>query len=130
MPNVTSDAVSPSAELFYQDTGGSGPAVVLIHGWPLSHRMWEPQLYPLLDAGYRVISYDRRGFGSSAFPFGGYDYDTMAGDLKALLDDLDVRDASLVGFSMGGGEVARYIGRYGTDRDRPRRARLVPSRRS
>ena len=116
MPNVTSSAVSPAAELFYQDTGGDGPAVVLIHGWPLSHRMWEPQVGPLMEAGYRVVSYDRRGFGSSAFPSGGYDYDTMAGDLKALLDELDLRDVTLVGFSMGGGEVARYIGRYGTDR--------------
>ena len=116
MPKVTSSSVTPEAELFYQDTGGDGPAVVLIHGWPLSHRMWEPQVRPLTEAGYRVISYDRRGFGSSAFPNGGYDYDTFAADLKALMDDLDLRDAALVGFSMGGGEVARYIGTYGADR--------------
>ncbi len=116
MPHITSSATQPDADLFYQDTGGSGPAVVLIHGWPLSGRMWEPQIGVLRDAGYRVVSYDRRGFGHSAFPNGGYDYDTFAADLKALLDDLDLTDATLVGFSMGGGEVARYIGTYGTER--------------
>ncbi len=116
MPKITSSSTTPEAEIFYQDTGGDGPAVVLVHGWPLSGRMWEPQVGPLRDAGYRVITYDRRGFGHSAFPNGGYDYDTMAADLKALLDELDLRDVTLVGFSMGGGEVARYIGTYGTDR--------------
>ena len=115
MPNLQTSA-APATELFYQDTGGTGPAVVLIHGWPLSHRMFEPQVAALTDAGYRVVSYDRRGFGSSGFPAGGYDYDTFADDLKAVLDELDLRDATLVGFSMGGGEVARYIGRHGTDR--------------
>ncbi len=116
MPKITSSSASPEAELFYQDTGGSGPAVVLIHGWPLSHRMWEPQISVLRDAGYRVVSYDRRGFGHSAFPNGDYDYDTFAADLKAVLDGLDLTDVTLVGFSMGGGEVARYIGTYGTER--------------
>ena len=116
MPTITSSGASPETDLFYQDTGGSGPAVVLIHGWPLSGRMWEPQIGVLRDAGYRVVSYDRRGFGQSGFPDGGYDYDTFAADLKALLDALDLTDVTLVGFSMGGGEVARYIGTYGTDR--------------
>ena len=118
MPNVTASSSTPPAELFYQDCnpGGTAGTVVLIHGWPLSWRMWEPQIGPLTDAGYRVIAYDRRGFGSSAFPWSGYDYDTLAADLKDLLDALDVRDVTLVGFSMGGGEVARYAGRYGAER--------------
>ncbi|WP_420455719.1 alpha/beta fold hydrolase [Rubrivirga sp.] len=118
MPNVETSSAQPAAELFYQDCNPSGTAgtVVLIHGWPLSWRMWEPQIGPLTEAGYRVVAYDRRGFGSSAFPWGGYDYDTLAADLKDLMDELDLRDATLVGFSMGGGEVARYVGRYGTDR--------------
>ena len=102
-------------ELHYQDQG-SGRPVVLIHGWPLSGRSWEAQVPALIDAGHRVITYDRRGFGDSSQPWEGYDYDTFAADLKALLDHLDVRDATLVGFSMGGGEIARYVGTYGTDR--------------
>ena len=101
--------------LYFEDHG-SGRPVVLIHGWPLSGRSWEYQLAPLVDAGHRVITYDRRGFGSSTQPWNGYDYDTFARDLNELLTTLDVRDATLVGFSMGGGEVARYIGRHGTER--------------
>ena len=118
MPNVKTSSAQPTTELFYQDCNPSGTAgtVVLIHGWPLSWRMWEPQIGPLTEAGYRVVAYDRRGFGSSGFPWGGYDYDTFAADLKDVLDELDLRDVTLVGFSMGGGEVARYAGRYGTDR--------------
>ena len=106
---------STPIELYYEDHGAGRP-VVLIHGWPLSGRSWEAQVPALVDAGYRVITYDRRGFGKSSQPWNGYDYDTFAADLKALLDHLDVTDATLVGFSMGGGEVVRYIGRYGTDR--------------
>jgi non-heme chloroperoxidase len=102
-------------ELSYEDRG-AGPPVVLIHGWPLSGRSWEKQVPALLDAGHRAITYDRRGFGSSSQPWEGYDYDTFAADLDALLGHLDVRDATLVGFSMGGGEVARYLARYGSDR--------------
>jgi non-heme chloroperoxidase len=102
-------------ELYYEDHGAGRP-VVLIHGWPLSGRSWEKQVPALLDAGYRVITYDRRCFGSSSQPWEGYDYDTFAADLDALLGHLDVHDATLVGFSMGGGEVARYLGRYGSDR--------------
>lgn len=102
-------------ELYYTDYGRGAP-VVLIHGWPLSSRSWEHQIPALVAAGRRVIAYDRRGFGQSSQPWGGYDYDTFAADLYALLTRLDVREATLVGFSMGGGEVARYIGRYGSDR--------------
>jgi non-heme chloroperoxidase len=114
MPYVKTTA-APSTDLHYVDLG-SGQPVVLIHGWPLSHRMWESQIAALTDAGYRCIAYDRRGFGESGRPTGGYDYDTFASDLNDLLSQLDVSDAVLVGFSMGGGEVARYIGRYGTGR--------------
>ena len=106
---------SAPVELYYEDLG-SGSPVVLIHGWPLSGRSWENQVPALVDAGHRVISYDRRGFGKSSQPWGGYDYDTFAADLDALLTYLDLSDVTLVGFSMGGGEVVRYIGRYGTGR--------------
>jgi non-heme chloroperoxidase len=102
-------------ELHYEDYG-SGNAVVLIHGWPLSGRSWENQVPALIGAGHRVITYDRRGFGSSSQPWSGYDYDTFAADLDALLQHLDVKAATLVGFSMGGGEVVRYIAKYGTGR--------------
>jgi pimeloyl-ACP methyl ester carboxylesterase len=102
-------------ELNYEDHG-SGRPVVLIHGWPLSGRSWEAQVHALVEAGHRVIAYDRRGFGQSSQPWGGYDYDTFTADLDALLTHLDVRDAALVGFSMGGGEVVRYIATRGTER--------------
>lgn len=116
MPNLTvRTGNSASVELHYEDQG-SGRPVVLIHGWPLSGRSWESQAPALVDAGYRVITYDRRGFGSSAQPWDGYDYDTFAGDLNALLEHLDIQDAMLVGFSMGGGEVVRYLATYGTNR--------------
>ena len=95
---------------------GSGPPVVLIHGWPLSADMWSDQASHLAEHGCRVIAYDRRGFGRSSQPWSGYEYDTLASDLKALMDQLDLRGATLVGFSMGGGEVARYLSRYGAER--------------
>jgi len=101
--------------VYYEDHG-SGPAVVLISGWPLDSRSWEPQVQPLLTAGYRVIVYDRRGFGRSDRPTAGYDFDTLAADLDKLLTKLDLNDATLIGFSLGTGEVARYIGAYGTSR--------------
>lgn len=106
---------SCSIDLYYEDMG-QGQPVVLIHGWPLSSRSWEKQVPALLKAGYRVVAYDRRGFGASGRPSTGYDYDTLAGDLNTLMNALDLRDAVLVGFSMGGGEVARYLGRYGSER--------------
>jgi pimeloyl-ACP methyl ester carboxylesterase len=112
--NVGQENSTP-IDLYYEDHG-SGPPVVLIHGWPLSGRSWEKQLTALLAAGRRVITYDRRGFGKSSQPATGYDYDTFAEDLHKLVGALDLRDFALVGFSMGGGEVARYLGAYGSDR--------------
>ncbi|GAA3284679.1 alpha/beta fold hydrolase [Paenarthrobacter aurescens] len=106
---------STEIELYYEDHG-TGQAVVLIHGYPLDGSSWEKQTAALLDAGYRVITYDRRGFGKSSQPTEGYDYDTFAADLKTVLDTLDLNDAVLVGFSMGTGEVARYISTYGSAR--------------
>ena len=104
-----------TTRLHVEDTGGVGRPVVLIHGWPLSGDSWSEQVGPLLEAGYRVITYDRRGFGRSDKPGKGYDYDTLTEDLHALLEELEVQDATLVGFSMGGGEVARYFTKYGDD---------------
>ncbi len=106
---------SASIDLYYEDHG-SGSPVVLIHGWPLSGGSWERQVPALLAAGHRVITYDRRGFGQSSKPSSGYDYDTFAADLDTLLNELAVEDVVLVGFSMGGGEVARYLGKYGSKR--------------
>jgi pimeloyl-ACP methyl ester carboxylesterase len=106
---------STSIELYYEDHG-SGSPVVLLSGWPLDSRSWEPQMHDLLEAGHRVILVDRRGFGQSSRPTAGYDFDTLAGDLDKLLAELDLSDATLIGFSLGTGELARYIGTYGTDR--------------
>ncbi|SLM49834.1 putative non-heme chloroperoxidase [Nitrospira japonica] len=115
MPYVTvGKENSGNIELYYEDHG-SGKPVVLIHGYPLSGASWEKQVPRLLDAGYRVITYDRRGFGKSSQPTGGYNYDTFADDLHTLIRSLTLRDFSLVGFSMGGGEIARYFGNYGSD---------------
>ena len=106
---------SNDVHLYYEDHG-SGKPIVLIHGWPLSGASWERQTAALLAAGHRVITYDRRGFGRSTQPSDGYDYDTLAKDTWHLLESLDLKDATLVGFSMGGGEVARYLGKYNEDR--------------
>jgi non-heme chloroperoxidase len=106
---------SSGIEIYYEDHGAGQP-VVLIHGYPLSGRAWDKQVPVLLEAGYRVITYDRRGFGKSSQPASGYDYDTFAADLNALLEYLDLRDAVLAGHSMGTGEVTRYLGRYGSAR--------------
>ena len=102
--------------LHVDDTGGTGRPVVLIHGWPLSGESWADQVPALVGAGYRVVTYDRRGFGRSDKPLTGYTYDSLTDDLQAILTELDLRDVTLVGFSMGGGEVARYCSTYGTDR--------------
>jgi non-heme chloroperoxidase len=104
---------STSVHLYYEDHG-SGQPIVLIHGYPLSSASWEKQVPVLLNAGYRVIAYDRRGFGKSSQPTTGYNYNTFAEDLHKLIHELKLRDFALVGFSMGGGEVARYIGKYGS----------------
>ena len=108
---------SASVELYYEDHGAGHP-VVLIHGWPMSGASWEKQVLALLGAGHRVITYDRRGFGLSSKPASGYDYDTFAADLATLMTTLDLRDAALVGFSMGTGECARYLSTYGSARVR------------
>jgi non-heme chloroperoxidase len=107
------DENSTPIELYYEDHGAGKP-VVLIHGYPLSGASWEKQVAVLLAAGYRVITYDRRGFGQSSKPASGYDYDTFAADLHKLVTKLELKDFALVGFSMGGGEVARYLGKYGS----------------
>lgn len=112
--NVGTENDTP-VEIYYEDHG-TGKPVVLIHGWPLSGRSWEKQVPALVDAGYRVITYDRRGFGRSSQPWTGYDYDTFTADLSALLIHLDAQDATLVGFSMGGGEVVRYLATHGDER--------------
>jgi len=114
MPYVTvGEENSGSIELYYEDHG-TGKPVVLIHGYPLSGASWEKQVPALLSAGYRVITYDRRGFGRSSQPTDGYNYDTFASDLRQLVTRLDLEDFTLVGFSMGGGEIARYFGKYGS----------------
>ena len=112
MPHVQAQ---DGTSLFYNDWGAGRP-VVLIHGWPLNADMWEYQASVLVSSGFRVIAYDRRGFGRSEQPWSGYDYDTLAADLAALMDKLDLHQAALVGFSMGGGEVVRYLSRHGTAR--------------
>ncbi|HEY8718968.1 alpha/beta hydrolase [Pengzhenrongella sp.] len=116
MPRITVGTENSAAiEIHYEDHG-SGQPVVLIHGYPLNGASWEKQELALLQAGYRAISYDRRGFGKSSQPTIGYDYDTFAADLNALLDHLDLSDVVLVGFSMGTGEVTRYLSTYGSTR--------------
>lgn len=106
---------SAAIEIYYEDLG-SGQPVVLIHGFPLNGHSWEKQTAALVDAGYRVIAYDRRGFGASSQPSTGYDYDTFTEDLNTLMKTLDLRDVVLVGFSMGSGEVTRYLAKYGSER--------------
>jgi non-heme chloroperoxidase len=114
MPYVTVGKENSSKiDLYYEDHG-SGQPVVLIHGYPLSGASWEKQVPVLLNAGHRVITYDRRGFGKSSQPTTGYNYDTFAEDLHKLITHLELREFALVGFSMGGGEVARYLGKYGS----------------
>jgi non-heme chloroperoxidase len=116
MPYVTvGKENSGSIDIYYEDFGAGQP-IVLIHGFPLNGHSWEKQVAVLLEAGYRVITYDRRGFGNSSQPSFGYDYDTFAADLNTLMTELDLRDTVLVGFSMGTGEVTRYLGKYGSER--------------
>lgn len=115
MPYVTvGKENSGNIEIYYEDHG-SGQPVILIHGYPLNGASWEKQVPVLLDAGYRIITYDRRGFGTSSQPAEGYNYNTFAADLRQLIEQLKLEDIALVGFSMGGGEIARYFGKYGSD---------------
>lgn len=117
MPEITAHhGLFRHTDLHVDDTGGSGRPVVLIHGWPLSGESWKHQVPALVDAGYRVITYDRRGFGRSDKPKTGYDYDHLTEDLHAIVTELDLNDVTLVGFSMGGGEVARWFSKYGAER--------------
>src|ERR1700750_1266261 len=109
MPYVTT---ADQTDLYVKDWG-SGRPVILIHGWPLSADSWDDLAMPLAEGGFRTIAYDRRGFGRSSQPWSGYDYDTLAGDLAAVMETTGASDAVLVGFSMGGGEVARYMSRFG-----------------
>ncbi|WP_116788942.1 alpha/beta fold hydrolase [Flavobacterium psychrotrophum] len=111
--SVSLSGASEEVQIYYEEIGRGKP-VVLIHGWPLNHEMWEYQLNELPKHNIRVIAYDRRGFGKSSRPWQGYDYDSLASDLHALLETLDLNDVTLVGFSMGGGEVARYLSKYNT----------------
>lgn len=115
MLQIPAPAGSTPVDIHYQDFG-QGKPVVLIHGWPLSGRSWEPQIPALVEAGHRVIVYDRRGFGASSQPWEGYDYDTFGKDLDALMTQLELSEATLIGFSMGGGELARYVSTYGSAR--------------
>ncbi|MBD8487245.1 alpha/beta hydrolase [Echinicola sp. CAU 1574] len=115
MPFLTNEEGNQPIDIYYQDYG-KGQPVILIHGWPLSHQAWEGQVQTLLEAGYRVISYDRRGFGLSSHPLDGYDYSSLASDLNAIIQQLDLHKVTIVGFSMGGGEVVRYLTDYGTER--------------
>ncbi|MDB5195823.1 MAG: arylesterase [Flaviaesturariibacter sp.] len=113
---TTKDSITgEEIQLSYCDYG-KGKPVILMHGWPLSKEMWEYQIADLVNAGLRVIKYDRRGFGKSTKPWDGYDYDSLTEDLKAIIDQLSLQDVTLVGFSMGGGEAVRYLSRYGSDK--------------
>ena len=115
MPYITSSATQEKAEIYYEDYG-KGQPVILIHGWPLSHKAWEQQAWKLVESGYRCITYDRRGFGASSKTWDGYDYTSLATDLKALIDQLSLENVVIVGFSMGGGEVVRYLTKFGSSK--------------
>lgn len=115
MPYFTSKTGNETLQLFYENLGTNN-AIIFIHGWPLSHQMWEYQLTPLRELGLRCIAYDRRGFGRSEQSLSSYDYDVLADDLKSLIDELNVDNVTLVGFSMGGGEVIRYCSKYNCEK--------------
>ncbi|WP_405382749.1 alpha/beta fold hydrolase [Maribacter sp. LLG6340-A2] len=113
MPFITNTKAKKPVDIFYEDYG-SGQPVILIHGWPLSRKSWEQQVWKIVEEGYRCISYDRRGFGTTSAPWNDYDYSALASDLHALIEELGLNDAIIVGFSMGGGEVVRYLTDYGS----------------
>ncbi|TYC14096.1 alpha/beta hydrolase [Bizionia gelidisalsuginis] len=115
MPFITNKTTQEHVDIHYKDYGNGQP-VILIHGWPLSHQAWEGQISAIVAAGYRCIAYDRRGFGISSAPWDSFDYSTLASDLNTLITDLKLEKAVLVGFSMGGGEVIRYLTDFGTDK--------------
>ena len=108
MPFITNTKAKEQVDIFYEDYG-SGQPVILIHGWPLSRKSWEQQVWKIVEEGFRCISYDRRGFGTSSSPWDAYDYSSLASDLNAIIEELELKDAIIVGFSMGGGEVVRYV---------------------
>jgi pimeloyl-ACP methyl ester carboxylesterase len=114
MPFLTHKTPDQLVDIYFEDYG-IGQPVILIHGWPLSHRAWEGQIDEIVSAGYRCIAYDRRGFGASSAPWDGYDYSTLASDLNQIIKQLELKDVILVGFSMGGGEVVRYLTDFGPD---------------
>jgi len=116
MPYITVDQENSAPVQLYYEDHGKGQPVILIHGWPLNGASWEKQTWALLQEGYRVIAYDRRGFGKSDQPTQGYDYDTFASDLEQMIKQLDLEDVILCGFSMGSGEVTRYLGKYGSEK--------------
>lgn len=115
MPFITNKKSKQPVDIFYEDYG-TGQPVILIHGWPLSRKSWEQQVWKIVEEGFRCISYDRRGFGISSQPWDEYDYSALASDLNVLIEDLKLEDAIIVGFSMGGGEVVRYLTDYGADK--------------
>ncbi len=115
MPFITNKKAEEQVDIFYEDYG-KGQPVILIHGWPLSRKTWEQQVWKIVEEGYRCISYDRRGFGISSSPWNSYDYSALASDLDALISQLELNDVIIVGFSMGGGEVVRYLTDYGSDK--------------
>ncbi|WP_282076185.1 alpha/beta fold hydrolase [Maribacter aquivivus] len=115
MPFITNTKAKEQVDIFYEDYG-SGQPVILIHGWPLSRKSWEQQVWKIVEEGYRCISYDRRGFGTSSSPWNSYGYSALASDLNAIIEELDLKEAIIVGFSMGGGEVVRYLTDYGSSR--------------
>lgn len=115
MPFITNKSAKETVDIFYEDYG-SGQPVILIHGWPLSRKSWEHQVWKIVESGFRCISYDRRGFGISSSPWGNYDYSALASDLHTIIEELDLSDCIIVGFSMGGGEVVRYFTDFGSKR--------------
>ncbi len=115
MPFITNKTAKEPVDIFYEDYG-EGQPIILIHGWPLSQKSWEQQVWKIVEEGYRCISYDRRGFGISSAPWEAYDYSSLASDLNTIIENLDLKECVIVGFSMGGGEVVRYLTDYGTER--------------
>ena len=113
MPFITNKSAKEQVDIFYEDYG-SGQPVILIHGWPLSRKSWEQQVWKIVESGFRCISYDRRGFGTSSSPWEAYDYSALASDLNTIIEGLELENAVIVGFSMGGGEVVRYLTDYGS----------------